>query len=96
MRHNLTLKQRLVVLFIYVGSLVLISKAITGSFMPPSGGKNLWFVSALGLWLFTQLSAPFFVKPRDAVARSAAVALQLGIVDLSGVALFSIELNYFR
>jgi uncharacterized protein len=96
MKQYLTLKERFLVLTIYIASLVITSKVITGSLMPPSGGKNLWFISAVGLWFFTQLSAPFFVKPRDAVARSAAVALQLGVVDLSSVIYLKNGLNYFR
>src|SRR5687768_7053542 len=96
MKQYLTLKERFLVLTIYIASLAITSKVITGSLMPPSGGKNLWFISAVGLWFFTQLSAPFFVKPRDAVARSAAVALQLGVVDLSSVIYLKNGLNYFR
>lgn len=96
MKHYLTLRLRLLVLAIYLVCLSPISKGITGEWIPPSGGKSLWFFSAIGFWLFTLLSAPFFVKPRDAVARSTLVALQLAIIDLSSVAVFRSELNQFR
>src|SRR5688572_20440222 len=96
MRPFLTLPQRVTALAVYIFLLMLVSRLVTGVWMPPSGGKNLWFVSSIGLWFFTQLSTPFFVKPRDAVARSALTALTLGIVDLPASIHLSTELNVFR
>lgn len=96
MRHYLKLPERVLVLAIYVSALSVACKIITGAWIPPSGGKSLWFFSSIALWFFTHLSAPFFVKPRDAVARSAAAALQLGVTDLSSVSQGRSELNLFR
>jgi len=96
MRDYLKLPERVLVLAIYVSALSVACKLITGAWIPPSGGKSLWFFSSIALWFFTHLSAPFFVKPRDAVARSAAAALQLGVTDLSSVSQGTSALNLFR
>ncbi len=96
MREYLTLPQRVLVLGIYILCLTLVSKLITGAWVPASGGKSLWFFSSIALWFFTRFSAPFFVKPRDAVARSAVAALQLGVIDLASVIRGEPQLNAFR
>src|SRR6266446_3540387 len=96
MRDYLTLRQRLFALSIYILSLSFVCRVITGVWIPPSGGKSLWFFSSIALWFFTRLSAPFFVRPRDAVARSAVAALQLGVIDLTTVTAFKEELDWFR
>src|SRR6266478_5128117 len=96
MRDYLTLRQRLFALSIYILSLSFVCRVITGVWIPPSGGKSLWFFSSIALWFFTRLSAPFFVRPRDAVARSAVAALQLGVIDLSVVTHLQSQLNLFR
>lgn len=96
MSNDLTLKQRLVVLSLYLLILILISGFVTGVWFPKEGGKGLWFYSALGLLFFTRLSSPFFIKPRDSLASSVTVALLLATVDLTPVISFNLELNYFR
>jgi len=96
MSNDLTLKQRLVVLSLYLLILIFISGFVTGVWFPKEGGKGLWFYSALGLLFFTRLSSPFFIKPRDSLASSVTVALLLVTVDLTPVISFNLELNYFR
>jgi hypothetical protein len=95
-KDYLKLPERVLVLAIYIAALLVVCKLITGVWIPPSGGKSLWFFSSIALWFFTRLSAPFFVKPRDAVARSAAAALQLGVTDLTAIAQGQSQLNLFR
>ena len=61
-------KSRLVALAIYVLSLIVISKFITGEWFPAESGKRLWLLSGIGLWLFMLISAPWFRPPRDSLA----------------------------
>ena len=82
MPDNLTLKTRLIALGIYSLTLVLLSGFVTGRWLPGGGGESLWFFSAIGLWFYTRLSTPFFVKPRDSLATCATAALLLATVDL--------------
>lgn len=96
MKNSMTVKKRLIVILVYVSFLMVISKLVTGTWIPTTAGKNLWFFNSVALWFFTGLSAPFFVKPKDAVARSATAAFQLSILDLSAIANFNTELNWFR
>lgn len=95
-KDYLKLPERILALAIYIAALLVVCKLVTGVWIPPSGGKSLWFFSSIALWFFTRLSAPFFVKPRDAVARSAAAALQLGVTDLTAIAQGQSQLNLFR
>jgi len=91
-----TPRQRLLAFAIYVVALWLVGGLGTGVWRPTAGGETLWFVSGIGLWLFATLGAPFFVRPRDALANAATVLLLLLVVDLRPVTSLAPALNIFR
>lgn len=96
LKSKLTLKQRLLALSVYIISLVLLSGIVTSIWIPTDGGKSLWFFSAIGLFFFTHLSAPFFVPPRDSLANSLTSALLFATTDLGSIVVLKQELNIFR
>ena len=96
MQTVLTLKQRLVSIFLYLAAITLVSSLITNTWFPTEGGKSLWFFGAIGLFFFTRLSSPFFVAPRDSLANSATAALLLATIDLSSITFFQDEIDLFR
>src|SRR6266478_10084287 len=75
-------KQRLIILLIYVAALFVVNYAAFGQFPTLSGGKSLWFYTALANILFGNLLVtPFYVKPVDVVAYSVAGIVALGSVQ---------------
>jgi hypothetical protein len=42
--------------------------SVNGSWRITGGPESLWFISAVGLWLLSLLSAPWFQPPRDTLA----------------------------
>lgn len=96
LKSELTLRQRLLAISIYISLLVLISRFVTGSWIPTEGGKSLWFFSAIGMYFFTHFSSPFFITPRDALATASTSALLLATVDLGSVSVLATQLNIFR
>lgn len=95
-RDYLTLPQRLVCLGVYAAALYVVAALVLGSWKPSGGGEWVWWMSAVALYLFNTLSAPFFVKPRDALANAVACALMLFTLDLSALPSLGAELNVFR
>jgi len=96
LKSELTLRQRVLTISIYIILLELVSGLVTGIWIPTEGGKSLWFFSAIGLYFFTHLSTPFFAPPRDSLATSATSAFVLAATDLGSVALLAHQLNVFR
>ena len=96
MYSQLGLRLRLVAVLIYLLSLVVISGLATGTWFPDGTGKSLWLLAAIGMVLFTRLTAPFFATPRDSLANSATAALLLATVDLHNVSALKLPLNAFR
>jgi hypothetical protein len=90
------LRERVYILLAYLFLLSFVNFLLTENWLPKSSGEGLWFVSAVGLVSFNLLSAPFFVKPKDALARSLAGLLLLLSLDLNAVSLFRQSLNVFR
>jgi hypothetical protein len=95
-RDYLTLPQRLVCLGVYAAALYVVAALVLDTWKPAGGGEWVWWMSAVSLYLFNTLSAPFFVKPRDALANAVACALMLFTLDLSAVPSLGNELNVFR
>lgn len=95
-RDYLTLTQRILCLAVYAVALYAVAAITLGSCKPTGGGEWVWWMSAVALNLFNTLSAPFFVKPRDALANAVACALILFTLDLASVPSLAVELNVFR
>src|SRR6266487_720641 len=75
-------KQRLIILAVYVLALFVVNFAAFGQFPALSGGKSLWFYTALAnVLLGNLLVTPFYVKPVDVVAYSVAGIVALGSVQ---------------
>ena len=91
-----SLSERLGLLATYTIGLYVVGGLITGQWRPTGGGEWLWWASALALYVFKMLSAPFFVRPRDSLANAITSALLLFTVDLSGVQNFRQVLERFR
>jgi uncharacterized protein len=95
-RQYPTLRQRVAFLVIYGLGLYFVAALVTSSWRPTGGGKWLWWMSAIALYLFNTLSAPFFVRPRDALANAVGSALMLFTLDLAPVQTLRPELEAFR
>ena len=75
-------KQRLVILGLYVVGLFAINYAASGQLPILSGGKSLWFYTALAnILLGNLLVTPYHVKPADVIAYSVAGIVALGSVQ---------------
>lgn len=85
MYKELSLPQRLIALLIYVASLLIVSGLVTGIWVPDGSGRSLWLLAAIGMLLFTRLTAPYFAPPRDALASSATTVLLLATINLSTI-----------
>ncbi len=95
-RTHPSLSERLGLLACYSVGLYVAGGLITGQWRPTGGGEWLWWVSAIALYVFSTLSAPFFVRPRDSLANAIASALLLFTVDLSVVQSLRPVLEGFR
>ncbi|WP_303697788.1 ATP-binding protein [Brevundimonas naejangsanensis] len=58
---------------------------VTGQLRPSGGGESLWFLSALGFWGLSLISAPWYRPPRDALSAALAVLVFLFTLDLATV-----------
>lgn len=92
----LSQKQRLIALILYVLLLFFVSWAVTGRGFPATSGQRLWMLSAIGLWFFSLISAPWFRPPRDSLANSVSAALLMSLLDFDTVVLFREPLSIFR
>jgi uncharacterized protein DUF87 len=95
-RRYPSLPQRVLFLGIYTTFLYFVAVFATGSWRPTGGGEWVWWMSAIALYLFSALSAPFFVKPRDALANAVVGAVMLFTLDLTPVASLQHPLEVFR
>ena len=95
-RQYPSLRQRVAFLFIYGVGLYVVAAVAAGSWQPTGGGQWVWWISAIALYLFNTLSAPFFVRPRDALANAVGSALMLFTLDLTSVQALGPELETFR
>ena len=86
---------RAVAALIYTVAIILISRTLTGEWIP-SGGRVLWLASGVALWSFTLLAAPYFRPPRGSFGSGLAAALLLATVDLEPVTQLHGALNGFR
>jgi len=79
---SLSQRSRLLILIIYIGALFLSSRIATGSWMPPTSHKGLWFYSGLAaLLLGNLLVTPFYTKPVDAIAYTVSAVIGLLAVN---------------
>lgn len=73
---------RLIILIVYLVGLFVASWAASGSWIPPTSGRGIWFYSALAaLLLGSLLVTPFFTKPADAISYAVAAAVALLAVN---------------
>lgn len=96
MKSELTLSERLIALLGYVILLTVASGLITGIWIPTGGLDSAWYFAAIGLVFFTELSAPFFVPPRDSLVNSVTSALLLATLDLQAAVILRPQLDTFR
>lgn len=94
-RDYLTIKERFLILSAYITSLYSISVLVTNTWLPASGGRDLWFISSIGYLTFKLLSVPFFTTPSDSLATSISTLLLLWSLDLTGINFLSI-FNMFK
>jgi hypothetical protein len=67
------------------------------AFWLPTGGlESVWFLSALALWFFSLLSAPYFVPPRDALANAIVATCILVTADTSSAGPLKSQLDIIR
>jgi hypothetical protein len=92
----LTQKERLVALVLYVCIFLLLSAIVTGEVVPSDSGKRLWFLSGLGFFFLTLLSAPWFRPPRNALVNAVTSALLLSTLDFARVPVLKMPLDIFR
>jgi len=95
-KSELTITERLVALTGYVIILTIASYLITGIWIPTGGLESAWYFASIGLLFFTELSAPFFVPPRDSLANSVTSALLLATLDLRVAGVLLSQLDTFR
>ena len=87
MRPNLTQHQRITVSLIYLVLLIYIFHSVGGKVIgfisSPNVDSAIWFYSAaLMIILGSYIVEPYFTKPSDAIANSAAVLVALfGLTD---------------
>lgn len=96
MKSDLTITERLIALLGYVIVLTVASGLITGTWIPTGGLESVWYFAAIALVFFTELSAPFFVPPRDSLVNSVTSALLLATLDLQAAEILRSQLNTFR
>jgi len=84
MSSNITPKQqnRVIILIIYVGFLLLTNFLAFGQLMPPNGSKGLWFYSGFAsILLGNLLVTPLYIKPVDAISYSVLALISLYLVN---------------
>jgi len=75
-------RQRLIILVLYIVGLFVVNYAAVGQFPTLSGGKSLWFYTALAsILLGNLLVTPYYVKPADVISYSVAGIIALGSVQ---------------
>lgn len=94
-KDYLTVKERFLILSIYIFSLYSISVLVTNTWLPAGGGRNLWFISSIGYLTFKLLSVPFFTTPSDSLATSISTLLLLWSLDLTEIN-FVFSFNIFK
>lgn len=94
--NELPLPKRIIEFAINSGLLVAISWFVLHEWHPASGGRLLWMTGGVGLFLFFTLSAPFFVRPRIALASAIAAGLGLLTLDLSKLSPVKAEFELAR
>ncbi len=73
---------RLIILIVYLVGLFIASWAASGSWIPPTSERGIWFYAALAaLLLGNLLVTPFFTKPVDAISYAVAAAVALFAVN---------------
>jgi len=77
---------RLLILLVYLGLVVVMSRLLFGHWVPPADERGLWFYSAvLALLLGSLLVTPWFTKPTDAISYAvAALVVLLGAAPFGG------------
>ena len=91
-----SLRRRLVFFTVYVAGLYFAAGIITRDWVPSGGGEWLWWLSAIAMFLFKALAAPFFVRPRDSLANAITAAVMLFTLDLESVEALSGPIEVFR
>jgi uncharacterized protein len=84
MNNNITPKQqnRVIILIIYFGFLLLINFLAFGQLIPPNGSKGLWFYSGFAsILLGNLLVTPLYIKPVDAISYSVLALISLYLVN---------------
>ncbi len=92
----LTQKQRLLAILLNMTIFVLLDRFVTGEYIPATAGHRLWFLSGLGFFFLTLLSAPWFRPPRNSLVNAVASALLLSSLDMTTIQTLKIELDVFR
>jgi uncharacterized protein len=92
----LSQKERLLALSLYVALLFIINTIVTGETFPTSSGRRLWILSAIGFWVFTLISAPWFRPPRDSLANAISAGLLMSLLDLNDIDVLREPLNTLR
>jgi len=80
---KLNQKERLFILLLYIGILLVVSYWTLSVWIPPVNSKGLWFYAGLAALLMgSLLETPFYTSPKDAISNSVAAILTLISVNI--------------
>jgi hypothetical protein len=66
---------------LYAAALVVVNRAVTGSWLPPPTGEGLWFyTAAVSLILGDLIVHPYFIGPKDSLSLSVAALIAVWMV----------------
>lgn len=90
------LRERTIALLINLAIAYLAYVLATGRGLPSGGLESVWLLSAVALWFFGLLSAPWFIPPRDALANAITAGAMLVTLDLAPAREFGAQLDIIR
>jgi hypothetical protein len=91
-----TLGERVRALLINIAIFYVAFGFAANSWLPTGGLESVWLLSALALWFFGLLTAPYFLPPREALANAITAICILVTAEMVGVRGFQTELEVFR
>ncbi|QTD57616.1 ATP-binding protein [Parasphingorhabdus cellanae] len=96
MTENLSQKSRFLAFGINGLIFYILYIWVTGHFAISAGGQSVWFISAIGWWTLSLISAPFYRPPRDAIGAAVVNIVALVTLDLEPVQDIDFEIEIFR
>ena len=72
---------------------IIVYVVVTGTLSPFGTEQGLWLLAVVTYWLFTLVTTPFFIPPKDALANAISTILILAPVSLASVKHFTMVLS---